>query len=115
MRLFKILNILGAATLACLLFFVTPSAAGAEVLNLNKASLQEILASRVELSRELAVNLVSYRDKNGPFHAPEALLRVEGMNKSLLTRLGARVDANGDLVVNVPDDDVPEEMRVPEY
>ena len=102
----------GAVILATLSF---PPTAPAGVLNLNTASKAELLSSTLDMNRTLIARLVEYREKHGPFKSVEDLMKVNGINSALVLRLGIYRDQQGNMVVEIPDDDIPEGMTVPLY
>jgi competence ComEA-like helix-hairpin-helix protein len=76
------------------------------VLNLNKASVDELLANEdLELDKEIATAIVNYREKNGAFKKPKDLLNVPGMDEDLFDEINP-VMQDGDLIYD-PDSDQP--------
>jgi competence protein ComEA len=69
-------------------------AAEADKVNVNTASLQELqLLPRVGPS--LAQRIVEFREANGPFKAPEELMRVRGVGERTFELLKPYVTLNG--------------------
>jgi competence ComEA-like helix-hairpin-helix protein len=52
------------------------------VVNVNTASVFELMTVR-GLNQELAANVVHYREKKGPFHKIEDLIKVSGITFEL--------------------------------
>ncbi len=76
------------------------------VLNLNKASVEELMANEdLELENDMATAIVNYREKNGAFTKPKDLLKVPGMDEDLFDEISP-VMQDGDLVYD-PDSDQP--------
>jgi competence ComEA-like helix-hairpin-helix protein len=66
-------------------------APAAEVLkgksvNINKATVEELVKNVPTMTPELAKNIVKYRKENGDFQQKEELLQVPGMNRTLLKK-----------------------------
>lgn len=105
--------------MVCALFLFAclaiPEPSHAEVLNLNTATKAELLESSVDMNRAMVNNLVKYREEHGPFRSVDDLLKVRGINEALILRIGIYKDENGDMVVDLPDEDMPEGMVVPLY
>jgi competence protein ComEA len=83
-----------------LISFMAPMNANAEdgIVNLNKATLEEIVAIEdIDVPEELAKAIVDYREKNGPFKKPEDLQKVPGMTQDFLEDLNP-VMQDGDVV-----------------
>ena len=60
-------------------------------LDLNRASVQE-LDALPGIGPVLAERIVAYRERHGPFRAPEELRAVRGIGPRLLARLRPRVE-----------------------
>ena len=60
-------------------------------IDLNKAT-PEQLGRCPGLNAALAKTIAEYRDKSGPFRAPEDLLKVKGITKEILNRLNPKLD-----------------------
>ncbi|HTP67227.1 MAG TPA: helix-hairpin-helix domain-containing protein [Geobacteraceae bacterium] len=76
-----------------LFFFGTlcVNAPAAEVLkgksvNINTATVEELVKNVPTMTLELAKNIVKYRKENGDFQQKEELLQVPGMNRTLLKK-----------------------------
>lgn len=92
-----------------------PEISHAGVINLNTVTKAELLESSIDMNRAMVNNLIKYREEHGPFHSVDDLLKVKGINDALILRIGIYKDENGDMVVDVPDEDTPEGMTVPLY
>ena len=69
--------------IAMLLFvFALPLAAAEQKININKASVQELTQLK-GIGQKGAQRIVEYRDANGPFTAPEDLMKVKGVGEKL--------------------------------
>jgi competence protein ComEA len=66
-------------------------APAAAKIDLNKAT-QEQLGKFPGLTATLAKSITDYREKSGPFKAPEDLLKVKGITKEILNRLNPKSD-----------------------
>ena len=62
----------------------------AQRIDVNKATADQL--TKCGMSAALAKSIVEYREKSGPFKAPEDLLKVKGMSKELLNKLTPKVD-----------------------
>lgn len=71
-------------------------------LDVNKATADQL--TKCGISAALAKSIVEYREKSGPFKAPEDLLKVKGMSKELLNKLSPKVD-KGVLTITPPSED----------
>ncbi|MGE4293755.1 MAG: ComEA family DNA-binding protein [Desulfovibrio sp.] len=90
--------------LALFLFGLGQSVCFAEeqVVSFNKATAEQLVNMEdVKIPLELAKAIVTYREANGPFKTPEALLNVPGMTNDYLEMLNP-VMKDGD-VVHDPD------------
>jgi competence protein ComEA len=67
----------------------TPAKPPAKI-DLNKATADQLVKCGITAS--LAKAIVEYREKSGPFKQPEDLLKVKGMTKEILNKLGAKVE-----------------------
>ena len=61
-----------------------PLAALAGPVNVNTADVATIAKELDGIGKAKAQAIVEYRQKNGPFHAPEDLLKVEGIGQKVL-------------------------------
>ena len=61
-----------------------PLAALAGPVNVNTADVATIAKELDGIGKAKAQAIVDYRQKNGPFHAPEDLLKVEGIGQKVL-------------------------------
>ena len=88
--------VLGIA-LFCTLFTSGSTAAGqgtaapSAKIDLNKATAEQ-LGKVSGLTPALAKSIAEYREKSGPFKAPEDLLKVKGLTKDLLRKLNPKLD-----------------------
>jgi len=57
-------------------------AAEAEKVNINSASIDE-LTQLQRIGPKTAERIVAYREQNGPFKAPEDLMRVKGVGQKI--------------------------------
>ena len=60
-------------------------------IDLNKATVEQ-LAKMPGLTSALAKSIVEYREKSGPFKAPEDLLKVKGVTKEILNKLSPKLE-----------------------
>jgi len=60
-------------------------------IDLNKATLEQ-LAKMPGLTSALAKSIVEYREKSGPFKAPEDLMKVKGVTKEILNKLNPKLE-----------------------
>ena len=74
----------------------------AQRIDVNKATADQL--TKCGMSAALAKSIVEYREKSGPFKAPEDLLKVKGMSKELLNKLSPKVD-KGVLTIAPPPED----------
>jgi competence protein ComEA len=96
MRKNIILTVLLAAAMAGQALAATPAATSAATpqVNINTASVQELqLLPRV--GPALATRIVDFRTANGPFKAPEELVRVKGIGEKSFANLKPYVTTSG--------------------
>jgi competence protein ComEA len=55
-------------------------------VNINKATVEELVKNVPTMTPELAKSIVKYRKDNGDFQQKEELLQVPGMNRTLLKK-----------------------------
>jgi competence ComEA-like helix-hairpin-helix protein len=55
-------------------------------VNINKATVDELVKNVPTMTPDLAKNIVKYRKDNGDFQQKEELLQVPGMNRTLLKK-----------------------------
>ena len=55
-------------------------AAQAEKININKASVEELMKLK-KVGQKYAERIVAYREKNGPFAKPEDIMNVKGIGQ----------------------------------
>ena len=84
------------ASLAFLLVFGVMTAEWAQAataakIDLNKAT-SEQLGKFPGLTAALAKSIVEYRERSGPFKAPEDLLKVKGVTKEILNKLNPKLE-----------------------
>ena len=60
-------------------------------IDLNKATLEQ-LTKMPGLTSALAKSIIEYREKSGPFKAPEDLLKVKGVTKEILNKLSPKLE-----------------------
>ena len=60
-------------------------------IDLNKATLVQ-LTKIPGLTSALAKSIVEYREKSGPFKAPEDLLKIKGVTKEILNKLSPKLE-----------------------
>ena len=65
-----------------LFVFALPLAAAEQKININKASAQELTQLK-GIGEKCAQRIVEHRDANGPFTAPEDLMKVKGVGEKL--------------------------------
>lgn len=58
-----------------------------KTVNINKATVEEILKNVPLITPDLAKRIVQYRKDNGDFQTLEELLQVEGFNRDLLRKI----------------------------
>jgi competence protein ComEA len=70
-----------------------------EIVNLNKAGIEELteLFEYLELSSGLAQAIVDYRNANGEFQTPDQMAKVPGMTQDFLEEINP-VQKDGDIV-----------------
>jgi competence protein ComEA len=72
--------------------FAEPAKAAAPTkIDLNKATLEQ-LGKMPGLTSALAKSIIEYREKSGPFKAPEDLLKVKGITKEILNKLNPKLE-----------------------
>ena len=84
-------------------FFVTGNAGaqhegglGEKKIHLNIADKDQLM--KIEgMTEDLAAAVIEYREKSGFFKAPEDLLKVPGITKSVYDTLNPQVGSEGDL------------------
>ncbi|EFK11519.1 competence protein ComEA helix-hairpin-helix repeat region [delta proteobacterium NaphS2] len=93
----RMLMTLGAAMLFAMIV-AGPTMAEDKIISFNKATVEQLMAiESVEIPKELAENIVSYREKNGPFKRATDLLKVPGMTQDYLEELNPQ-EVDGDVV-----------------
>lgn len=68
-------------TIALTLALLCTGPAAAEPVNVNTASAEEIAAALKGVGPNKAAAIVAYREKHGPYKAPEDLARVKGIGE----------------------------------
>ncbi len=95
------LNVLKSVlVLFALIVFIPAASAIAqdEIVSLNKATVEELLAIEdIELDEEIANAIVNYREKNGAYKKTEDLLSVPGMTQDWMEEINP-VIMDGDVV-----------------
>ncbi len=70
-----------------------------EIVSLNKATVEELLGIEdISIPENLAMAIVSYRTKNGPFKEPADLMKVPGMTEDVYEDINPVLDENKDVV-----------------
>ena len=79
---------LGAFFLFCMIAGAAPAAEvlKGKTVNINKATVEDLVKNVPTMTPELAKNIVKYRKDNGDFQQKEELLQVPGMNRTLLKK-----------------------------
>jgi competence protein ComEA len=86
------------ALLAILVFLPAAGAGAEDIVSLNKATVEELMAIEdLELDEEIANAIVQYRLKNGEFKETEDLLEVPGMTEDWFEEINPVV-LDGDIV-----------------
>ncbi len=78
-----------------------PSVSAAEegIVNLNKASVKEMLEIEdIDIPEEIAKAIVEFRTKNGPFKDPTDLRKVPGMTDDMYEEINPVLDEDGNVV-----------------
>lgn len=80
--------LLGALFFFSLLIGTAPAAEllKGKLVNINKATAEELVKNVPTMTPEMAKNIVKYRKDNGDFQQKEELLQVPGMNRTLLKK-----------------------------
>jgi competence protein ComEA len=76
----KFLGLVIVAVLVGWIGVITATAAGAEKININTASAEELTQLK-GIGPGHAARIVEYREKNGPFETPEDLIKVPGVGQ----------------------------------
>ena len=63
---------------------------GDERVNINTAGIPELM-TLPGIGKAKAEAIVQYRDKNGPFHAPEDIMRVSGIKEAVFEKIKAYI------------------------
>ena len=79
------------ALIFLLIMAVPIIAADAKKININTASVEE-LAQLKQVGSAYAARIVEYREQNGPFKAPEDIMKVKGIGPKIY-------EANKDVIV----------------
>jgi competence protein ComEA len=58
-----------------------------KTVNINKATADDLMKNVPLMTKDLAKNIVKYRDENGDFTTVEELLQVPGINRDLLRKM----------------------------
>ncbi len=78
-----------------------PSVSVAEegIVNLNEASVKEMLEIEdIDIPEEIAKAIVEFRTKNGPFKDPTDLRKVPGMTDDMYEEINPVLDEDGNVV-----------------
>ena len=85
--------------LTIILSFPSVSAAEEGIVNLNEASVKEMLEIEdIDIPEEIAKAIVEFRTKNGPFKVPTDLRKVPGMTDDMYEEINPVVDEDGNVV-----------------
>lgn len=76
----------GKLRFTLLLSLILSSLAYAAPININSADISEITANLIDIGPAKASAIVEYRELNGPFENPEALLAVKGIGEKTLEK-----------------------------
>lgn len=60
-------------------------------VNINTANAEELDKLLIGIGPEKAANIVDYRDTNGKFDSPEALMKVKGIGPSTIEKNSDRI------------------------
>ncbi|MDY6792800.1 MAG: ComEA family DNA-binding protein [Thermodesulfobacteriota bacterium] len=91
MRKMKVMLVL--SVVAAFIMVLSGPAIGGDVkkININKASIEELIQLK-RIGPKYAKRIIEYREKNGPFKAPQDIMKVKGIgqrtfevNKELIT------------------------------
>ena len=76
----KFLGLILVAVMVGWIGLITATADGAEKVNINTASAEELTQLK-GIGPGHAARIVEYREKNGPFETPEDLIKVPGVGQ----------------------------------
>jgi len=68
-------------------------------VNINKASVKELMLGLKGIGKKKAKAIVDYRTKNGDFKVNDDLLKVKGIGKKLLKKNEGRIQLSGQSVL----------------
>lgn len=80
-------------TAAVVSLVLAASAMAGEVVDINRASAQELAAGLVGVGPAKAEAIVEYRERNGDFRSIEELAEVRGIGLALVERNAERMEA----------------------
>lgn len=69
------------------------SGAGNGLVNINTAS-EEELCTLTGIGHGRAMDIITYREKNGPFKQPEDLMKVSGIKDSVYSKISDKIAVN---------------------
>lgn len=94
----KVMAVFTLMTVALMMAWAVPALAeevatseGISKVNINTASLEQLM-DLDGIGEAYASRIIEYREKNGPFQAPDDLLKIKGIGEKIL-------DANKDRIV----------------
>ena len=109
MRITRATGIVAAMLLlGCLTFAWGALAQTQAKVNLNTANAEE-LAKIPGITPDLAKAIVEFRASSGAFKKPEDLLKVPGISPELLRKIAPQVDAAGDVICPIGNENQEEE------
>lgn len=84
-------------SLACILFVVfafsnLAIAADPKKVDINSATKEELMTLK-SIGEKVAANIIAHREKNGPFQAPEDIMKVKGIGPKIFEKNKDRIMA----------------------
>jgi competence protein ComEA len=72
--------------------FASLAVAGSKIVDLNKATAEELMAiESLDIPEELAQAIVKYREEHGPYKKADDFLKVPGMTQDFMETLNPQV------------------------